>query len=70
MGEAVAYKAIRLKDHMEKGNYVTRHSLLPMGGRGKLLSVWVRLGRAKRPQAKEVLHGALYLAAYGGIVNS
>ena len=61
---------IRLKDHMQKVNCVTRHSLLPMGEIGKFLSVWVRLARAKRPQAKEAVHGALYLAAYGGIVNS
>ena len=30
-----------------------------MGGRGKSLSVWVRLGRAKRLHAKKVLHDAL-----------
>ena len=35
------------KDHMQKGYCVTRHSLLSMGERGKSLSVWVRLGRAK-----------------------
>ena len=37
---------------MQKRYYVTHHSLLLMGGRGKSLSVWVRLGRAKRPHAK------------------
>ena len=50
------------KDHMQKGYCATRHSLLPIlggGGRGKSLSVWVRLGRAKRPRAKEVLHDVL-----------
>ena len=53
------------KDHMQKGNCATRHSLLPMEGRGKSLSVWVRLGRAKRPHAKEVLHDVLSLVAHG-----
>ena len=57
---------IRPKDHMQKGYYVTRHSLLLMGGRGKSLSVWVRLGKAKRPHAKEVLHGMLPPVAYRG----
>ena len=33
---------------------------------GKSLSVWVRLGRAKRPHAKEVLHDVLSLTAHGG----
>ena len=55
------------KDHMQKGYCVTHHSLLPTrGGRGKSLSVWMRLDRAKRPHAKEALHGALSPTAYGG----
>ena len=54
------------KNHMQKGYYVTRHSMLPMGGRGKSLSVWMRLGRAKKPHAKEVLHDASSLAAHEG----
>ena len=58
------------KDHMQKGYCVTGHSLLPMGGRGKFLSVWLRLGRAKRPHAKEVLHGALSLATHEEIGKS
>jgi len=41
-----------------------------MGRRGKSLSVWVRLGRAKRPHAKEVLHSVLSPAAHGGIGKS
>ena len=45
------------KDHMQKGYCVTCPSLLPMGGRGKFLSVWIRLGMANRPHAKEVLYG-------------
>ena len=49
---------------------MVRYTLLPMGRRGKSLSVWVRLGRAKRPHAKEVLHGALSLAAHGEIGKS
>ena len=49
---------------------MTRHSLLSMGGRGKSLSVWVRLGRAKRLHAKEVLHDALSPIAHGGIGKS
>ena len=40
------------------------------GGRGKSLSVWVRLGRAKRSHAKEALHGALSSTAHGGISKS
>ena len=43
-----------------------RQSLLPMGGRGKSLGVWVRLGKAKRPHAKEVLHGASSPVAHEG----
>ena len=50
---------------MQKRYYVTHHSLLLMGGRGKSLSVWVRLGRAKRPHAKEVLHNVLSPDANG-----
>ena len=42
---------------MQKGYCVTCPSLLPRGGRGKFLSVWMRLGRANRPHAKEVLYG-------------
>ena len=44
---------------MQKGYYVMNHSILPIRGRGKSLCVWVRLGKAKRPHAKEVLHGML-----------
>ena len=51
---------------MQKRYYVTHHSLLLMGGRGKSLSGWVRLGRAKRPHAKEVLHGALSPTTHEG----
>ena len=58
---------IRPKDHMQKRYCVMRHSLLPMGRRGKFLSVWMRLGKAKRPHAKEVLHDVLYPAAHRGI---
>ena len=58
------------KDHMQKGYYVTHHSLLPIGGRGKSLNAWVRLGRAKRPRTKEVLHGVLSPTAHGGIGKS
>ena len=58
------------KDHMQKEYCVTHHSLLPLGGRGKSLSVCVRLGRAKRPHAKEVLHDALSLVAKWGIGKS
>ena len=67
---------IQSKDHMQNGYCVTHHSLLPMrgrwgwGGRGKSLSVWVRLGRAKRSHAKEALHGALSSTAHGGISKS
>ena len=44
-----------------------RYSLLPMGEIGKFLRVWVRLGRAKRPHAKKVLHDMLSLATHRGI---
>ena len=63
MGEAATYRA---KDHMQKGYCAACNSVLPMGGRGKSLSVRVRLGRTKRPHAKEVLHDVLSPAAYGG----
>ena len=63
MGEAATYRA---KDHMQKVYYAARNSVLPMGGRGKSLSVQVRLGRAKRPHAKEVLHDVLSPAAHRG----
>ena len=44
---------------------MTCHSLLPMRGKGKSLSECVRLGRANRPHAKEVLYGALSLTVHG-----
>ena len=37
----------------------------PWGGKGKSLSVWLRLGKAKRPHAKEVLHNVLSPDANG-----
>ena len=58
------------KDHMQKRYCVTRHSLLPMGRKGKSLRVWVRLGKTKGPHAIKVLHGALSPAAHGGIGES
>ena len=61
---------IRLKEHMQKGYSVTRHSLLPIRERGKSLRVWVRLGKAKRSHAKEVLHGVLSPYAHWGIGKS
>ena len=57
--------SIGLKDHTQKGYCVTRLSLLSMGGIGKSLSVWVKLSRAKRPHAKDILYDAFSLAAYG-----
>ena len=59
------------KDYMQKGYCATRHSLLPLGppgggGRCKSLSVCVRLGKAKRPHEKEVLHDMLSPATHGG----
>ena len=51
------------KDPMQKKYCVTRHSLLPMG----VLECVVRLGRAKRIHAKEVLHDALSPTTHGGI---
>ena len=63
MGEAAAYRA---KKPREKG--VWCHASFPTshGGRGKSLSVWVRLGKANRPQAKEVLRGTLSPATHKG----
>ena len=46
------------KDHMQKGYCMARSSLLPMGGRSKSLRVWMRLGRANRTHAKELLYDA------------
>ena len=66
----VMLQPIKLKDHMQKGYCVTRHSLLPIRERGKSLRVWVRLGKAKRPHAKEILHGALSHYAHRGIGKS
>ena len=49
-----------------------RHAIpyYPFGGGGgeggKTLSVWMRIGRAKRLHAKEVLHDMLSPAADGG----
>ena len=40
--------------------------LLPMGGRGKFLRVWMRLGRANRPHEKEVLYDEFYPAGHRG----
>ena len=63
MGEAAAYKA---KRPHEKG--VWRDASFPTahGERGKSLSVWVRLGRASRPEAKEVLCGTLSPTTHRG----
>ena len=63
MGEAATYRA---KNHMQKGYYMMRHPLLHMRGKGKYLGMWVRLGRAKRLHAKEILHGALSLTVHRG----
>ena len=64
VGEAAAHRAKRPQCDTSKGYSVTHHSLLPMGGRGKSLRVWMRLGRANRPHAKEVLQGALSPTAH------
>ena len=55
MDEAVAYRAKRphAKGVLCDTSFLAAH-FLGGGGRGKSLSVWVRLGRAKRPRAKEV----------------
>ena len=58
------------KDHIQKEYCVTRHSLLPLGGRGKSLSMWVRLGKPKRPHTKEVLYSALSPTAHSRIGKS
>ena len=54
MGEVVAYKA---KRPHEKGvlcdtSFLAAHERGGGGGGGKSFTVWVRLGRAKRPHAK------------------
>ena len=54
------------KVHTQKGYCLMHHPLLPMGGRGKYLSVWVRLGRPKRLNAKQIQHGTLSLTTRGG----
>ena len=47
--------------------------MLPMGGIGKSLRVWVRLGRANRPHAKRDTYHASGLWVltwlYGGIMS-
>ena len=62
MGEAATH---RVKRPHAKGVLCDALFLAAYGGKGKSLSVWVRLGRAKRPHAKEV-HDLLSPAAYGG----
>ena len=63
MSEATPYRA---KRPHEKG--VWRDASFPTahGGGSKSLSVWVRLGRANRPHAKEILCGTLSLATHRG----
>ena len=41
---------------MQKMYYMTCYLLLPMEGIGKSLRVWVRLGRANRPDNSLILH--------------
>ena len=65
MGETVAHRAKRPHAKGGGGYYVTCPSLLPMRGRGKSLSVCVRLGRAKRPHAKGVLYDMFSPIAHG-----
>ena len=63
MGKVNAHRAKRPN---AKG--VLCDTLFPVShrGRGKSLSVWVRLGRANSPHAKKVLYDALSPAAHGG----
>ena len=53
------------KDHMQKGYCTARSSLLPTGGRSKTLRVWMRLGRANRTHAKELLYDAFSPVGHG-----
>ena len=53
------------KDHMQKGYCMVRSSLLPTGGRSKSLRVWMRLSRANRTHAKELLYDAFSPASHG-----
>ena len=53
------------KDHMQKGYCMARSSLLPTWGRSKTLRVWMRLGRANRTHAKELLYDAFSPVGHG-----
>ena len=64
MGEATVHRA---KKSHAKGILHNMSFPIAHGGRGKSLSVWMRLSRAKRPHAKKVLHDMLSLATYRGI---
>ena len=68
MGEAATHRAKRpyAKEILCDASFPVAHG----EGRGKSLSVWVRLGRVKRLHAKEVLHGASSLIAHRGIGKS
>ena len=69
MGEVAAYRAKRLhaKRVLCDTPFPTAYRAAGGGGgRCKSLSVCVRLGKAKRPHEKEVLHDMLSPAAHGG----
>ena len=57
---------------MQKKYYMARYPLLPMGGIGKSLKVWVRLRSANRPQAKRgTYHASVFgfQVVYGGMMS-
>ena len=47
---------------MQKRYYKARYPLLPIGGIGKSLRVWVRLGNTNRPHAKR---GTYHASVFG-----
>ena len=47
---------------MQKRYYKARYPLLPMGGIGKFLRVWVRLGNSNKPHAKS---GTYHASVFG-----
>ena len=63
MSEVVAH---RTKRPHAKGVLCDTSFRVAHKGRGKSLSVWVRLDKTKRPHVKEVLQGALSPATHGG----
>lgn len=62
MGKTAAHMSKR--SHV-KGYCIVHSPLLPIGGRGKSLRVWMRLDKANKQYAKEVLYDEFSPAGHG-----